>query len=379
MNTITHRLRRLRCLSIALLTAAATCAFAQAPNCTASPGPNCLYVPASSHGFTAFERSVVYTDHTGVQRLVRLLVRQPLGAAGPMPVVVWSHGGAEGKQDPATSMAEWSTLSARAGYFSISIAHAPRDLASRAALCRSIGINSTGCRLFRHLDWDRPHDIRAVLDQLGRMASSELRGRIDMAKIAVGGHSAGSGAAQTLAGATRDFVQEPGRFSDPDPDPDPRPIAFLALSPQQPGGAGFFDTQFKRSGHSWADVQRPMFTATGDGDDTCEPTDMPGTCLGDTPFGRRIGFQRMPAGGNNKYQLYLHDADAFHMLFELNAAACPHKNVNAAKCAEIVRWLSSAALAFLDGHVRQWPAALLWLQSNRIELASGGVAEWQRK
>jgi prepilin-type processing-associated H-X9-DG protein len=121
-----------------------------------------------------------------------------------------------------------------------------------------------------------------------------------------------------------------------------------------------------------------VLTATGDGDDSCEPLPMPGICVGDTPFGRRIGFQRMPASGN-KYHLYIHDADAFHMLFQLNAAKCPQMNVDAAKCSEIVRWLSSAGLAFLDGHVRQLPAAMQWLQSNRIEQASGGVAEWQRK
>jgi prepilin-type processing-associated H-X9-DG protein len=45
----------------------------------------------------------------------------------------------------------------------------------------------------------------------------------------------------------------------------------------------------------------------------------------------------------------------------------------------MVRWLSSAGLAFLDGHVRQLPAALQWLQSSRVEQASGGIAEWQRK
>jgi hypothetical protein len=369
MNTPSHSLR---CALIALLTAAATSAFAQAPACTASPAPDCLYVAAARYGFSPFERSVVYTDNTGAQRVVKLLIRQPLGAALPLPVVIWSHGGTEGKKDPAASMAEWSTLSARAGYFSIAIAHAHRDDLSRSALCTSIGMDAEACKLFSHLNWDRPHDIRAVLDEIERMVAGEFRGQIDLAKIAVGGHSAGSGGAQTIAGAQRNFLRPPGSLADP------RPIAFLAFSPQQPGDSGFFDTHFKNAGHSWTGVQRPMLTATGDGDDNCEPADVPGRCIGDTPFGRRIGFARMPASGN-KYHLYVHDADAFHMLFELNAAECPQKNVDAAKCAEIVRWLSSTALAFLDGHVRQLPAALQWLQSNRIEQASGGIAEWLRK
>ena len=362
----------LRFASIALLTAATTPTFAQAPNCTASPAPDCLYIAAASYGVTPFERSLVYTDNAVRQREVRFLIRQPLGAPLPMPVVIWSHGGTDGKSNPAKSMAEWSELSARAGYLSISIAHAPRDDASRDALCQSIGMDSAACRLFSHLNWDRPHDIRAVLDELERMAAGELRGQIDTARVAVGGHSAGSGGAQTVAGAQRSFVQPPGKLSDP------RPIAFLALSPHQPGISGFFDTHFQKPGHSWTYVQRPMLTATGDGDDSCDALPVAGACIGDTPFGRRIGFARMPASGN-KYHLYIHDADTFHMLFELNASACPDKHVDAAKCAEIVRWLSSTALAFLDGHVRQSPAALQWLQSNRIEQASGGVAEWQRK
>ena len=96
---------------------AATGALAQAPTCNQAPGPDCLYFPAANYGFTPFERSTFYTDTAGDQREVRVLIRQPLGAPAPMPVVVWSHGGADGKSSPATSMVEWSETTARAGYF----------------------------------------------------------------------------------------------------------------------------------------------------------------------------------------------------------------------------------------------------------------------
>ena len=348
-------------------------AFAEAPTCNQVPGPDCLYFPATTYGFTPFERSTVYTDNAGDQREVRFLVRQPLAAPAPMPAVVWSHGGADGKSSPATSMVEWSETTARAGYFTVSIAHANRDPASRRRLCNSIGIaDDATCTVFKYLNWDRPHDIRAVLDALALLATGELRGQIDMRRVAVGGHSAGAGGALTVAGARRIFVGAPAEISDP------RPIAFLAFSPQQPGSEGFFDTRFQKARHSWTDVHRPVLTATGDGDSTCNPGPEPGNCIGDTPFGRRIGFERMPADGN-KYHLYLHDANAFHTLFELNAAKCPELGVDQQRCDEAVRWLSSAGLAFLDAHVRQVPGALQWLQSNRIELASGGVAEWRRK
>jgi prepilin-type processing-associated H-X9-DG protein len=107
---------------------------------------------------------------------------------------------------------------------------------------------------------------------------------------------------------------------------------------------------------------------------------MPASSHGFTPFERNVVYTDH-AGSQRVVEVLIgqHDADAFHMLFELNAAACPQTNVDAAKCAETVRWLSSTAIAFLDGHVRQRPAALQWLRSDRIEQASGGVAEWQRK
>jgi hypothetical protein len=361
--------------ALALVLAAHASARAAAPECRAAQAPDCLYSPPASFGIEPpFERRTTYTDASGQTRELRALLRVPIGAPEPWPVVVWSHGGADGKNDPANSMAEWSAASAAAGYLTLSIAHPGRSDPSREQLCAAIGIvDPTGCANFKHLNWDRPHDIRAVLDAIGQMnASGALAGRIDLARIAVGGHSAGSGGAQSVGGARRMFVNATSVDLS-----DPRPIAFLAFSPQQPGSEAFFDTDFRRPEHSWAAMSRPVLTATGDGDSTCKPGIEPGSCVGDTPFGRRLGFQRMPAGG--KYQLYVHDADAFHTLFELNAGKCAQLGVNQAKCDEIVRWLTAAGLAFLDGHVRGSASALQWLESDRIERASLGVAEWLRK
>ncbi len=353
--------------------AATSLAFAQAPSCAQAPGPGCLYFSAASHGFTLYERSTTYTDTAGDAREVKVLIRQPVGAVAPMPAVVWSHGGADGKRSPATSMVEWSETTARAGYFTVSIAHTHREQDSRGRLCNAIGITvEAACRDFKFLNWDRPHDIRAVLDAMALLSTQEFRGQIDIARIALGGHSAGAGGVQSVAGAKRIFVGPPVDFSDP------RPVAFLAFSPQQPGGEGFFDTRFQKEQHSWTGVRRPVLTATGDGDSTCNPGPTLGGCIGDTPFGRRIGFQRMPADGN-KYHLYIHDANSFHTLFELNADKCGLPGVDPQRCAETIRWLSSTGLAFLDAHVRYLPDALARLQSRRIEVASGGVAEWQHK
>ena len=105
MNVKPHTIRfaALRAFADALVTAivmftAANPAFAQAQSCNQPPGPGCLYLSAASYAFTPLERSVFYTDNAGQPREVKLLIRQPMGAPLPMPVVIWSHGGTEGKR-----------------------------------------------------------------------------------------------------------------------------------------------------------------------------------------------------------------------------------------------------------------------------------------
>ena len=159
-------------------------------------------------------------------RRVAMAIRVPAGASGPLPVVIWSHGGPYGQSNPTNVMLEWSLATASAGYMTVSIAHPSRDNASRLLLCAAppLEIDSAGCEFFKHLVWDRPHDIGAVINELERLnATGQFQGQIDLARIAVGGHSAGAGGAVTVAGALRNFSGIPIDLSDP------RPAAFMAL------------------------------------------------------------------------------------------------------------------------------------------------------
>ncbi len=347
--------------------------FAQASTCNQVLTPGCLYLPSNKFAFQTTTSQTTYTDNAGRQRTIKFAIRKPVGAPAPMPVVIWSHGGAGGKTDPLNSIVEWSETTAEAGYLTISIAHTPRSNQERKQLCQSLDINNPStCEVFKYLNWDRPFDIRAVIDVLEQMnQQGTFRGQIGLNHIAVGGHSSGSSGALTVGGALRNFTGTPVDLSDP------RPVAFLAFSPQQPGGEGFFDTDFQKPAHSWMRIERPVLIGTGDGDNTCNRGEEPGSCYGDHPYGRRIGFERMPPG--NKYRLYIHDTDTFHTLFELNSSKCQTLGVNQQKCDEIARWLRSVGLAFLDNHVRQNVFARQWLQSNNIETASRGIAEWSRK
>jgi hypothetical protein len=348
-------------------------AHAQAPTCNQALTPDCLYFPANQFAFQTTTRQVTYTDNAGLSRTIEVAIRRPSGAPLPLPVVIWSHGGAGGKTNPLNSMSAWSDTTAAAGYLTISIAHTPRSDQERSLLCQSIGIaDPATCDLFKHLNWDRPFDITAVIDELeAQNQLGELQGQIAVDRIAVGGHSAGAGGALSVAGALRNFTGTPVSFDDP------RPVAFLGFSPQQPGTEGFFDTDFQRPLHSWQPLARPVLTGTGDGDNGCNPSDVPGACPGETPYGRRLNFDRMPAG--DKYRIYLHDADTFHTLFSLNTTDCAARGVNQSKCDEMARWLQSVALAFLDAYVRQDAFAFQWLHTDNIETASRRRAEWDHK
>jgi len=348
----------------------------------------CLYFPSDHYTVSLITDTISYTDTAGLTRNVPIAIRIPISAPVPMPVVMWSHGGADGHANPAKSMLEWSETTAEAGYLTISIAHSSRTN-TRTLLCNAImttvTITETGygwdlrdedrCEHFKYLNWDRPYDIRAVLDELERRnGQGALQGRIDLAHIAVGGHSSGSSGALTVGGALRNFTGVSVDLSDPEQ----RPVAYLAFSPQPPGSEGFFDTDYRRPHHSWENITAPVLFGTGDGDSTCDPLEEPGSCFGDIPYGRRIAFERRSPV--DKYLIYFHDADTFHELFALNTdnEKCGTE-VTQQKCDEIARTLRSVALAFLDDHLRGNMVAQQWLGRNDVELATGGVAEWSHK
>jgi hypothetical protein len=190
-----------------------------------------------------------------------------------------------------------------------------------------------------------------------------------MSRIAVGGHSAGSGGAMSVAGALRFFTNSPNAVADP------RPIAFLAFSPQGPVSDGFFETGFRFPTTSWDNISRPVLVGTGDGDNTCGNS--PTSCLGTPPSVRRIPYELMPAG--DKYLMHIHDTDTFHGLFGFNIAECISRGVAPGKCSAFRQWLASSALAFLDAHVRGSVAAKNWLLGGFIQQASAGIVEWKSK
>src|SRR5688572_10954805 len=95
--TIVHNIQRL-ILSLGVVLPVWMSAAEQLPVC--GPYPGCLYAPAASYPVELTTGLVTYTDVTNAQRDVPVAIRRPTGKPGPLPVVIWVHGGGEGLSNP---------------------------------------------------------------------------------------------------------------------------------------------------------------------------------------------------------------------------------------------------------------------------------------
>lgn len=317
-------------------------------DCTTDPSP-CLYRPTS---YPIETSTSAFADPTrvGGTRQIPYTIRFAPTAPRPMPVVILSHGGASGHTSSETSLAEWATIIANAGYFSISLAHVPRTAEEREALCALLGFDAAGCATFKPLSYDRPLDISRMIDRATTIAGRpDYLGMIDTTKIAVVGHSAGAGGALMIAGAPRDM-------NGPVEMEDPRATAFAALSPQAPGSDGFDAAGY---GH----VERPTLIATGRGDENPP----------DTADARASVFDLIQPG--EKARLFIEDPAAIHTLFGGALDPCAAR-ASLERCEEMFAWLRSALLAFLDTHLRASTGARAYLESTMLSAASANAAEW---
>jgi len=339
---------------------------------------DCLYRPAATYDVAEAltPGPISYVDVLGYERSVAVAIHRPLGAPSPAPVVVLSHGGAQGKTDPLKSMDQWAPTLAKAGYVAIAIAHPGRAAPVYTELCAELEV-STDIPCEAKIDWDRPHDVARVLDWLEEKAGAggPYEGQLDLDHVAYMGHSAGAGCALMMAGAGRNYVcaqafgHDQGTVAACEADDlqvlrDDRVDVAVALSPQGPGAAGFMTESF-------ATVEVPLFTGTGasDGD--------PGE-----PDNRRGVYDALPASasGLEYTRLFVDDPGAKHTLFEAELDACERvEGATTARCAEMRTWLYSAVIAFLDHHVRGRDEAEAWLRSDALETASGGTVTFEVK
>lgn len=336
--------------------------------CGVDPTPDALgcsfYVACDSYYDVGrrFEVAVVqgydvrYTtaDTVTPEREVPILIRYPLGAPGPLPVILWSHGG--GPADHGHRRQEvWGNTLARVGYAVIHMSHTDDEI---NAHCAALGIPADECSAedfqigepseggtLTSLWYNRPRDASAVLDDLANI-EAHFRLDLDPGRVAVGGWSGGAHTVMTLAGALVDF--SPGVRSVNLADP--RFRAFLANSPQGIDRLGMTAT-------SWDGIALPVLVQTGRRDNSAR----------EQGEDRIDPFRYMPPG--DKYLQFLDSRQARHPVFGLKEDGSR----------PLEYYVANAGIAFFDAHLLDLPEARTWLESNSLHELSGGISTMASK
>ena len=255
-------IRRLLCL---LLLAFALLSCASSPNqLDADQSPRSRYAgEAGESPVGVIPEGTVRDAERGKD--VAISVEYPT-RPGAYPLIIFSHGFGARPNAYVGLSSHWASQ----GYVVIRPAHTD---AGRLQLSNAerAWLDQTPA------DWrNRVRDITAILDGLDRLEESypELKGKIDRAKIGVGGHSYGAFTAMLLGGA-RTF---PGATSYADA----RVKAIVAMSPQGPS------EMFGLTAESWKGVRLPALFMTGTMDG--------GISENETPEWRRQAFELAPTG-----------------------------------------------------------------------------------
>jgi len=200
-------------------------------------------------------RGDAFRDHVR-RRTLPFRAYEPEGVTGPAPVVIFSHG-LGGTRDAAPYLGR---ALAAAGYWGIFLQHPGSD---RAVMQGAGSRDEAMGRLMQSMTdptnmRDRFLDLPFVLDELARLNAAprgRFAGRLDLARLGMGGHSYGSRSVMAAAG------QAFGGMSFRDP----RIRAGLLLSPsaaRRPGAAR------QNPAADFADIDMPLFHVTGTRDGT---------------------------------------------------------------------------------------------------------------
>ena len=280
--------------------------------------------------------AVVLHDE-GRHRSIPIKIYYP-DAAGPFPVIVFSHGALASKDAYSALGRYWAS----AGYVSVHPSHADSvaDSGFRGTLRGAIG----DPRAWK----DRPRDVSFVLDSLAHVArfAPPLAGKLDLGRIGVAGHSFGAYTAALIGGTAVHFpgMQDPQRFADP------RVAAVVLLSPQGEGCMGL-------TADSWDQLRLPVLVMYGSRD--FGP-------FGQPPAWRNEAFLRSPPG--DKYDVELEGAT--HMRFAGSLAAAGDPPDPLFLCVEL------ETRAFWDAYLKRDPEARRRLASQRLEGCSAAAGQF---
>src|SRR6266581_303383 len=280
-------------------------------------------------------------------RKVPVKIYYPKGA-GPLPVIIFSHGLGGSREGYEYLGQHWASY----GYVSVHLQHIGSDKAVWEGVqpseimqkLRAAAMNLENAA-------NRPKDVSFAIDQLETMnlEDASLKGRLDLKRIGVAGHS--FGAYTTLAIAGQKFGGERGNISFTDP----RVKAVIAMSaPVTPNQA--------RVESAFARVKVPCFHMTGARDSSP---------IGETrPEDRRIPFDRCHT--SDQYLVTFKDGD--HMIFSGRGGMRGGE-----KDALFQNYIRMSSVAFWDAYLKEEAKAKKWLTSDGFQDVLGANGTFEQK
>ena len=324
----------------------------------APPAPAPVAPPAAElarSGLRVVDETELTLRDAARSRDVKVRVTYPKGD-GRCPVIVFSHGaGGSG-----TSYQPLARFWATKGYIVLTPTHAD-SLAGKGETPSLEALRETAADAVQDAKgWEnRVRDVTFTIDSIPDIGERipALKGRLDGARLGVGGHSYGAFTAQLLAGVTVTIPKGPKGKSFADP----RPKAFLLLSPQGKGQQGLTE-------QSWSAVTRPVMVMTGSRDKGLG---------GQDPSWRLDPFRLSPPG--DQYAVFLEGAG--HLSFTGRAAE-PGASVPRGKGGTtseeqvaVFKQVKIASAAFWDAYLEGEAGALAFLKSDALDKESGGKAK----
>jgi predicted dienelactone hydrolase len=309
----------------------------------AQPAP-VPYQPAVGPGpFAVAEWTGEWHDASR-DRTIPVHIYYPAQGAGPLPVVIFSHG-LGGSRDGYRYLGErWASR----GYVSVHPQHPGSDNELLKSGHPYLSMTLAAANPKNALD--RPKDITFVIDELTRLNGQPgfpLKGKLDLGRIGVGGHS--FGAYTALASAGR--ILQP-KLGSPIDLSDPRIKACVALSAPVKSK--------ERDCPGYASFKIPCLHMTGTKDDSP---------IGKTPAAlRRVPYDCI--SGPDEYLVTFEGGD--HMVFSGRFIERPRPND-----ALFQRLVMVATTAFWDAYLKGDPGAKAFLAGGAFGrmLAGAGVLE----
>lgn len=261
------------------------------------------------------------------------------------PIVIFSHG-LGGSRDMNTFLGEH--LAAR-GYVAIFTQH----IGSDTSVWQNIPVRDRMAAMRNAASYEnfmlRQGDIHFLLDDLKRLNSSDakLKGRIDLSKVGMSGHSFGAVTTQAVSG--QDFPGIGQKLTDP------RIDAAVAYSPSAPAAGS--------AARAFGIVEIPWLVMTGTKDTSL---------IGNATLEDRLAvFPALPPG--DKYEVVLFEAE--HSAFTERALPGDRlkRNPNHHKV------MLGLTTAFWDAYLKGNKEAKVWLQGSGPRRIMEPKDTWKRK